>query len=238
MDITTRPIGPSVDFDGAKFPDGRTLVGTHVRLEKIDPARHGAGLWAQMAGHNTLWDYLFEEPPADEAEFMSVVIRYASRADWLGYAVCLPDGTIAGYAYYLNIVPAMGTIEVGNINFAPVLQQTVAATEAMFLMMREAFALDYRRYEWKCNALNQPSRRAAQRLGFSWEGIFRQHLIVKGRNRDTAWLAMCDNDWPAMRRAFEIWLAADNFDYVGEQRQSLGVLTGPHRVAHDPDQAA
>jgi hypothetical protein len=105
------------------------------------------------------------------------------------------------------------------------------------LMMREAFALGYRRYEWKCNALNQPSRRAAQRLGFSWEGIFRQHLIVKTRNRDTAWLAMCDDDWPAMDRAFEIWLAPDNFDDAGRQRQSLSTLTGPHRVASDPDQA-
>jgi RimJ/RimL family protein N-acetyltransferase len=237
MDTTTRPIGPIVDFDGAKFPDGRTLVGAHVRLEKIDPARHGAALWAQMAGQDALWDYLYEEPPVDEAEFLAVVTQYANRADWLGYAVCLPDGAIVGYAYYLNIVPAMGTIEVGNINFAPVLQKTIAATEAMVLMMREAFALGYRRYEWKCNALNQPSRRAAQRLGFSWEGIFRQHLIVKTRNRDTAWLAMCDDDWPAMDRAFEIWLAPDNFDDAGRQRRSLSTLTGPHRVASDPDQA-
>jgi hypothetical protein len=107
----------------------------------------------------------------------------------------------------------------------------------MVLMMREAFALGYRRYEWKCNALNGPSRCAAQRLGFSWEGIFRQHLMVKARNRDTAWLAMCDHDWPAMDRAFGIWLAPDNFDDKGRQRQSLGALTGPHRVANDPDQA-
>ena len=122
MDTTTRPIGPIVDCGGAKFPDGRTRVGAHVRLEKIDPARHGAALWAQMAGQDALWDYLYEEPPVDEAEFLAVVTQYANRADWLGYAVCLPAGAIVGYAYYLNILPAMGTIEVGDITFAPVLQ--------------------------------------------------------------------------------------------------------------------
>jgi hypothetical protein len=130
----------------------------------------------------------------------------------------------------------MGTIEVGNINFAPILQRTPAATEAMYLMMREAFALGYRRYEWKCNALNMPSRRAAQRLGFSWEGIFRQHLIVKGRNRDTAWLAMTDAEWPALRRAFDTWLAVENFTDDGGQIQRLGDLTAGCRVASDPAQ--
>ena len=236
MDKTLRPIGPLVTSQAAVFPDGKTLVGTYVRLEKINPDRHGAALWVQMQGQDQIWDYLFEEPPRDEARFLEIVSQAAANSDWMGYAVCLPDGAIVGYAYFLNINPAMGTIEVGNINFAPALQQTVAASEAMFLMMREAFALGYRRYEWKCNALNMPSRRAAQRLGFSWEGVFRQHYIVKGRNRDTAWFGMTGSDWASIGPAFEQWLAPSNFDEGGGQRQALRDLTAPHRVAGDPEQ--
>ncbi|AKS46902.1 Protein N-acetyltransferase, RimJ/RimL family [Octadecabacter temperatus] len=237
MDKEARPIGPFVAFEGAEFPTGQTLVGRHVRMEKINVERHGSGLWAQMAGADQLWDYLFEEAPIDEAEFLAGLRITVARDDWSGYAVCLPDGSPVGYAFHLNIVPQMGTIEVGNINFSPTLQRTPAATEAMFLMMQHVFALGYRRYEWKCNALNAPSRRAAQRLGFSWEGIFRQHLVVKGRNRDTAWLAMTDGEWPALEAAFQTWLSPDNFDGNGHQRQTLRALTTPCRVASDPNQA-
>lgn len=231
-----RPVGPKVAFEEAKVPAGRTLKGSYVRLEKIDLERHGSMLSAQMAGVDQLWDYLFEDAPKDEATFLAGLRVSAERKDWCGYAVCLPNGSPVGYAFYLNIVAGMGTIEVGNINFSPALQRTPAATEAMFLMMQEAFALGYRRYEWKCNALNAPSRRAAQRLGFSWEGIFRQHYIVKGRNRDTAWLAMTDNDWPALELAFQTWLSPENFDRDGNQRQALRALTAPCRVASDPAQ--
>jgi len=132
----------------------------------------------------------------------------------------------AGVASYLRIDPAAGSIEVGHINYSPRLQRTVASTEAMYLMMRRAFELGYRRYEWKCNALNAPSRAAAQRLGFSYEGVFRQATVVKGRNRDTAWYAMIDREWPAIDRAFQRWLDPSNFDEVGRQRTSLGDLTG------------
>ena len=238
MNKDTRPVGPVVAFEGAEFPTGRTLVGRHVQMEKFDLERHGAALWAQMSGEDRLWDYLYEEAPQDEEAFLAGLSVSVGRADWSGYAVCLPDGSPVGYAFYLNIASAMGTIEVGNINFAPALQRTPAATEAMFLMMQEAFTLGYRRYEWKCNALNAPSRRAAQRLGFSWEGIFRQHLIVKGRNRDTAWLAMTDGEWPVLKTAFQTWLAPENFDEFGNQRQALRALTGPCRVAGDPAQTA
>ena len=231
-----RPLGPEVAFDGAVWPDGRGLDGQFVRLERIDADRHAAALWPHMANAPEVWDYLFVPPPADAAGLRDVMATDAAKSDWLGYAIILPDGDVVGYAYYLNIVPANGTIEVGNINFSPRLQQTPAATEAMFLMMREVFALGYRRYEWKCNALNMPSRRAAQRLGFSWEGIFRQHMIVKGRNRDTAWLAMTDQEWPALKDAFDIWLAPENFDEAGRQRQSLATLTANHRAASDPAQ--
>lgn len=236
MDDGQRPVGPLVAFDGAKFPTGRPISGQFVELVKIDPATHGPAIWAQMVGHDHVWDYLFEAPPANAAEFIAGLAVSANNDEWLGYAI-LMDGAVVGYAFYLNIVPAMGTIEVGNINFSPALQQTPAATEAMYLMMREVFALGYRRYEWKCNALNGPSRRAAQRLGFSWEGIFRQHYVVKGRNRDTAWLAMTDADWPGIDAAFQTWLAPDNFDATGQQRQSLRSLTAPHRVASDPAQS-
>jgi len=136
-----------------------------------------------------------------------------------------------GVASYLRLTPPAGVIEVGHIHFSPLLQHTPAATEAMFLMMRRVFELGYRRYEWKCDALNAPSRRAAQRLGFSFEGIFRQAIVVKGRNRDTAWYACIDREWPALREAYERWLDPANFDDEGRQRVSLSSLTAPILVA-------
>ena len=232
-----RPVGPLVEFSGATVPDGRPLNGAYARLEKVDPDAHGTALWGQLKEHREVWDYLFEAPPTDEAEFIAGLTASASREDWLGYTICGQDGVPLGYAFYLNIVPSVGTIEVGNINFSPKLQQTPIATEAMYLMMKEAFALGFRRYEWKCNALNMPSRRAAQRFGFSWEGVFRQHMIVKGRNRDTAWFAMTDSDWPKISAAFETWLSPENFDDAGQQRQALRDLTAPARVANDPAQS-
>ena len=234
MDKDARPVGALVTGGAARWPDGRDLVGRAVRLERLDPVRHGPALWAEMAGQDGLWDYLFEGPPAGETAFTGFLESYAAQKDWVGYAICRPDRRAQGYAFYLAIKPDMGSIEVGNINFAPALQRSVAATEAMFVMMQEAFALGFRRYEWKCNALNLPSRRAAQRLGFSWEGVFRQHMIVKGRNRDTAWFAMTDQDWPALRAGFARWLEPDNFDGAGKQRQALSGLTSPARVASDP----
>lgn len=234
MNDIERPVGPLVAFSGADWPKKQDLVGRSVRLEAIDLARHGPAIWTHMKGHDRNWDYLYEKPPVDEADFLAGLDVSITRPDWKGYAVCLPNEDVVGYAFYMNIVPATGSIEIGNINFAPVLQHTPAATEAMYLLMREAFALGYRRYEWKCNALNMPSRRAAQRFGFSWEGIFRQHLVVKGRNRDTAWLGMTDGDWPAIKRGFETWLAPENFDAEGKQRQALRDLTAPALVAIDP----
>ena len=236
QDRGTRPLGPEVAFTPAGWPDEDLLEGRFVRLEGIAPSRHGPALWPRLRDHPSVWDYLYEAPPNDASGLVAVLEAAQAKPGWRGYAVCQPDGAVTGYAFYLNIVPGVGSIEVGNINFAPVMQRTPGATEAMYLMMRHAFALGYRRYEWKCNALNMPSRRAAQRLGFSWEGIFRQHLIVKGRNRDTAWLAMTDGDWDRLQGAFETWLAPANFDADGRQRQSLGALTAPFRVAGDPAQ--
>lgn len=139
-----------------------------------------------------------------------------------------------GVASYLRIAPQAGSIEVGHINFAPALQRSPAATDAMYQMMRWAFGAGYRRFEWKCDALNIGSRRAAQRLGLSFEGIFRQAAVVKGRNRDTAWFAAIDSEWPALSAAFETWLAPENFDAGGRQRQSLSGLTAPGLAARDP----
>ncbi len=236
MNNEARPVGETVGFAGAEVPDLRALEGRFVRLVALDPAVHGAALWAQMEGKPHLWDYLSEEPPQSRAAFEEVLRAASAKPDWLGYAICQPCGTAVGYAFYLNIVPAMGSIEVGNINFSPALQRSPAATEAMYLMMRAAFELGYRRYEWKCNALNMPSRRAAQRFGFSWEGIFRQHLVVKSRNRDTAWFAVIDADWVALKTVYETWLSPDNFDADGQQIRSLRGLTAPVRVAGDPAQ--
>lgn len=231
-----RPLGPPVTGPEASAPNGRALLGQHVQLRHLLPEEHGPMIWPQLEAHPFVWDYLYETPPADLEEFIMTLKVSVAKPGWLGYTIFLPDGMAVGYAFYLNIVPSMRSIEVGNINFSPRLQRTVAATEAMYLMMAEAFSLGYRRYEWKCNALNAPSRRAAQRLGFSWEGIFRQHLIVKGLNRDTAWLAMTDQEWPELQRAFERWLDPANFDAYGQQRVGLASLTAPHRVASDPGQ--
>ena len=143
----------------------------------------------------------------------------------------IPNGQAVGIVSYLRITPAHGRIEIGHLHFSEALKHTLAATEALWLLLREAFALGYRRMEWKCNALNAPSRRAAQRLGFSFEGVFRQANVSKGRNRDTAWYGMIDADWPALAAAFGQWLAPENFDAAGHQRASLSALTRPLLVA-------
>jgi RimJ/RimL family protein N-acetyltransferase len=165
-------------------------------------------------------------------------------ADWIAEAensedplffTFAPEGEeAAGFGSYLRITPAAGSIEVGYLSFSPRLQRSVAATEAMYLMMKWAFEAGYRRYEWKCDALNAASRRAAQRLGLSYEGVFRQATVVKGRNRDTAWFAAIDAEWPALEAAFQTWLAPENFDADGRQKTSLRDLTAPILVARDP----
>ncbi len=164
-----------------------------------------------------------DDPYATEATLRQSIEAKQSAADAIFLALIpASTGTAAGYASYMRIDPKNGVVEVGNILLSPVLQRTTAATEAMYLMARHVFEdLGYRRYEWKCNALNDPSRRAALRLGFTFEGIFRQHMVVKGLNRDTAWFSMLDREWPARKKAFEAWLDAANFTSDGRQRQKL-----------------
>ena len=176
------------------------------------------------------WTYLAVGPFASFEDYAQWVKEVEDGRDPQFYAITVDDRAV-GVAAYLRISTASGSIEVGHINFSPLLQRTPAATESMFLMMRHAFALGYRRYEWKCDSLNAPSRAAAQRLGLSYEGVFRQALVYKQRNRDSAWYATIDREWPRLQAAFERWLAPSNFDAEGRQRTSLSVLTAPLLVS-------
>jgi RimJ/RimL family protein N-acetyltransferase len=214
------------------MPGGVPLPGRFVQLEPLDPVHHAPALFAAFAGHDWIWDYLGHGPFADVAGLQSVL--EVTAREHPTYVVCPTGQGPLGFASYWTVAAAMGSAEVGGITFSPALQRTPATTEAMYLMMAHAFALGYRRYEWKCNALNLPSRRTAQRLGFSYEGIFRNHMVIKGRNRDTAWFAITVEDWPALKLAFESWLDPANFDADGQQRQSLASLTAPCLGMRDP----
>jgi RimJ/RimL family protein N-acetyltransferase len=216
-------------------PDAAVMRGRVVQLERLDAGAHADDLFAAFAGHDALWDYMPYGPFASVADYRDWIAATAMSADPVFYAIRdLGTGRAVGVASYLRITPEMGTIEVGHICFSPALQRGAAATETMYLMMDWAFAAGYRRYEWKCNALNVPSRRAAVRLGLSYEGVFRQAAVVKGRNRDTAWFATIDGDWPALRAAFQTWLAPANFDGTGAQIVRLSDLTQALLVSTDP----
>lgn len=217
------PATDLASWSPVSLPRRAPLHGRTVLLEPLDADLHAADLWQAVQGHDELWAYLFEGPFATEAAFTADIASKQAATDRIFYAIVpTTTGRAAGFASYLRMEPAHGVIEVGNILMSPALQRTTAATEAMYLMARHIFDdLGYRRYEWKCNANNAPSRRAAQRYGFSFEGIFRQHMVVKGRNRDTAWFALLDHEWAARRRAFEAWLDPANFDAEGRQLSPL-----------------
>jgi RimJ/RimL family protein N-acetyltransferase len=221
----TQISNPTIDARPASRPSRVTLEGVYTKLVPLDPSRHTKDLYAptHAAESDALWRYLFDGPFASEAEFHAALERKAASEDPLFFAITEPaSGRALGYASYLRIEPAHRCIEVGSILYSPALQRTRAATEAMYLMARHAFEdLRYRRYEWKCDSLNRPSMRAALRLGFTYEGLFRRHMIVKGRSRDTAWFSMLDREWPERKAAFERWLAAENFDANGRQKTRL-----------------
>jgi RimJ/RimL family protein N-acetyltransferase len=200
-----------------------TLRGRHVTLEPLNADSHTAALWEAVNGHDELWTWLAEGPHASESDLrQSIEQKRAGTAAVFLAIVARETGKAAGYASFMRMEPAHGVVEVGNILMSPILQRTTAATEAMYLMAAHVFEhLGYRRYEWKCNAENEPSRRAALRYGFTFEGIFRQHMVIKDRNRDTAWFSMLDHEWPARKAAFEAWLDPANFDAEGHQRQNL-----------------
>ena len=226
-----QPIGwPVAAWTRPQRPPRTPVAGRYVRVEPLDLERHASDLFeaqrADTEGRN--WTYLPYGPFATEADYRAWMARTCLGDDPLFHAVIdAATGRAVGVASYLRIDPSNGVIEVGHINFTPALQRMRGATESMFLMMQRAFDLGYRRYEWKCDALNQPSRAAAMRLGFSFEGVFRQAAIYKGRNRDTAWYSALDSEWPALERAFLTWLDPGNFDEAGRQRVRLSDLTSP-----------
>jgi len=220
------PIGPHVDATPARRPQPTMLNGRFGSVERLVAARHGDALWDEIKGDDGLWTYMFSGPFADRAAFSAWLAAQGPLADPFYFTILDPTGRALGLASLMSIRPEMRVIEVGNILLARALQRTPLATEAQYLLARHVFeTLAYRRYEWKCNALNAPSRRAALRFGFTFEGIFRSHMIVKGRNRDTAWFAMLDTEWPARKAAFERWLDPANFDREGRQIRSLREFT-------------
>ncbi|MFN7225356.1 MAG: GNAT family N-acetyltransferase [Paracoccaceae bacterium] len=230
------PLGQRINgWTPPPLPTNISLSGPRIRLEPLEADLHAADLFAALSGRDSLWDYMPYGPFASATAYHRWVKEQQGRLDPVFFALCDPaKGHALGIAAYLRIAPEAGSIEVGHICLSPALQRTPAATEAMFLMMEWAFRAGYRRYEWKCNALNMPSRRAAQRLGFSFEGIFRNHLVIKGYNRDSAWFSVIDSEWSALSEAFRVWLSGANFDADGKQRERLSDLTGLVRAASDP----
>jgi RimJ/RimL family protein N-acetyltransferase len=220
---TGQPLGFRVDTQPALSPQAVTLSGRYGSVERLDTARHRASLWDAVAGQRHIWTYMNYGPFADAAVFSDWLVSREHTRDPFYYAIADPGGRALGLAALMRFEPDMRVIEVGNILLSPSLQRTPLATEAQYLLAHYVFdALRYRRYEWKCDALNAASRRAALRLGFSFEGIFRDHMIIKGRSRDTAWFAMLKTEWPARKAAFERWLAPENFDVNGAQKKKLG----------------
>ncbi|MGA2891970.1 MAG: GNAT family protein [Xanthobacteraceae bacterium] len=231
---TGQPIGlPVVDLTPAPRPGPVTLKGRYGRLEKLKPD-HEVDLWAAFGGHDRLWTYMAKDGPfASLAEFSPLLAVRAAAEDPYAYAIIDAADRAVGYITLLRIVPEHRVIEVGHVLYSPALQRTPLGTETQYLLARYVFeTLGYRRYEWKCDALNAASRRAALRYGFVYEGTFRQYMIAKGRNRDNAWFSMLDSEWPARKHSFERWLAPDNFDSEGRQKLSLMALndTGPGRT--------
>ena len=224
-----QPIGPALDgWTPRPLPSDASMTGRTVTVEKLDADRHAADLFAAFGDtpDDRDWTYLPVERPVTLADFTAHTRDIQATRDPLHYAIIdRATGKAVGSSALMRIDAANGVIEVGNVRYSRRLMRTPAGTEAMYLFMRRAFdELGYRRYEWKCDALNAASRRAAERYGFTFEGIFRQAIVVKGRSRDTAWFSLLDSEWPRVRAAFETWLASDNFDANGQQRRSLATL--------------
>jgi RimJ/RimL family protein N-acetyltransferase len=225
-----QPVGlPLQDWISPVFPPAKELNGWGCKVEPLSLARHSDDLWQAFSSDDgRMWTYLTSGPFADVQAFNAWLDRVSSGVDPQFYAIVDEvSGKALGLASYLRIDPAAAAIEVGWLHFSPALQGTRLATAAMVLMMKNAFELGYRRYEWKCNALNMPSRKAAQRLGFSFEGVFRQATVNRNRNRDTAWFSVLDKEWPVLEQAFTQWLSPNNFDEAGRQRLALSGLTRP-----------
>jgi RimJ/RimL family protein N-acetyltransferase len=227
-------IGPALpDWRPPPRPPQQPLAGRYCVVEPLDPDRHARALYAANSQDRDqrMWTYLFTGPYASFDEYRDWLVRQAPGADPSFRAfVSQETGEAVGIGAYMRIDPAAGSIEVGHLALSPALQRSPAATEAMYLMMRHAFELGYRRYEWKCDSLNARSRAAAERLGFVFEGVFRQAMVYKGRSRDTAWYSVIDSEWPVLRAAFEHWLAPGNFDAAGVQRARLVDIRAAFRL--------
>lgn len=224
-----QPIGPPVHGWSVRArPERVTLTGRYCRVEPVDPEKHAGELFAAYmeATDSRDWTYLFHTRPERPEDFRAYLEKLAASPDPLHFTIVdLPSNRPVGTAALMRIEPAHGVIEIGSIAFSPRVKKTRAGTESMYLLMRYAFDdLGYRRYEWKCDSLNAPSRAAALRYGFTFEGVFRQAIIYKGRNRDTAWYSITNTEWPRVKQAFEAWLSPHNFDSVGRQMRALADL--------------
>ncbi len=225
VDAFGAPIGPKVDARPAERPGPVALAGRFGSVVRLDASRHGEALWREFEGHDRLWTYMSDGPFADRTAFLTWLAAREGLTDPYYYAVLDREGHAVGVETLMSIRPEMRVIEVGNIVLGPSLQRSPLATETQYLLARYAIeTMRYRRYEWKCYSLNQPSRNAASRFGFKFEGIFRNHMIIKARSRDTAWFAITEEDWPARKAAFARWLDPANFDAQGTQRRSLREL--------------
>lgn len=228
-----QPIGKDVPgWAGGEPPSREPMQGRFCRLEALDKDTHAEDLFAAYSGDGVegLWTYMPVGPFESAGEFDSWVETSSQSRDPLFFAIIeQAKDKAVGVASYLRITPQFGVIEVGNICFSPAMKRTPMATEAMFVMMRRAFnELGYRRYEWKCDSLNAPSRQAAERFGFTYDGLFEQALVYKGRNRDTAWYSILNKDWPQIEQAYQAWLDPENFDAQGGQKRKLAELISEH----------
>jgi RimJ/RimL family protein N-acetyltransferase len=210
------------DWTAPPFPPRRVLEGHWCRLEPLSTTQHGASLWRHMAGADAIWEFLAQPAPRSEAEYMRILEGMESRTDIVPFAIIdTADGEAKGHLWIMEIRPQHGVFEVGAITYSPALQRTRAASEAVYLIGQYGFKLGYRRYEWKCNNRNTPSKRAALRFGFTYEGLFRNHMVIKGLSRDTAWYSIIESEWPARKARFEAWLAPENFNADGRQIAKL-----------------
>ncbi|MGO4736511.1 GNAT family N-acetyltransferase [Bosea sp. 2KB_26] len=215
----------SPDWKAPPFPPAKVLEGRYCRLEPIDPDRHLDDIWQANAGHDHIWAWMPAHPPQDRESYRELLTMMAAKAGIVPFAVIdKADGKAKGHLWLMEIRPEHGVFEVGYITYSPSLQKTRVATEAIYLCGAYGFSLGYRRLEWKCNALNEPSKSAALRFGFQYEGLFRQHMVVKGRNRDTAWYSILDSEWPVRAQGFQRWLAPANFDAEGRQKRALATF--------------
>uniref|UniRef100_A0A9E7ZGI7 GNAT family N-acetyltransferase n=1 Tax=Bosea sp. NBC_00436 TaxID=2969620 RepID=A0A9E7ZGI7_9HYPH len=213
------------DWKAPPFPPAKVLEGQYCRLEPLDVAKHIDDIWACDIARDNVWDWLPAAPPKSKDEYRALLDTMVAKAGIVPLAVIdQADGKAKGHLWIMEIRPEQGVFEVGWITYSPALQRTRVATEAIYLVGDYGFSLGYRRYEWKCNNLNEPSKRAALRFGFQFEGLFRQHMVVKGANRDTAWFSILDEEWPVRAQAFRRWLASSNFDAQGRQKLALGAF--------------